>query len=341
MIYKIKKDKCYKITGSLVLNNRYSKVEGNSFSSGYAQTTLGNDYANPTGYDEITFVHNEYSRWKINDYWTEFAFRYYYKEYAIGTLTSNTIMDLNVSSFSTKVTYDGGTKTARNYSSPETPIPNASNYISYDPSSGFNLSKTLENMKKLFGNCSVQYNDISLYSVTPVIKVVYKIELLAGQSSSSNNVPTPSSVWGTVEMDQEIQYTVLSTNLYQSSSNFESGENSSLETYSLSDNTLFDIDSKRNNTVLIEEVANTILKNYKKGKQVVKIECPVMSLQTINDSISNNHIFETGQYFYILDELDNSLFYYKLTNVPKLFELISAQYLQESWNLVLKEVAKN
>lgn len=340
MIYKIKKDDCYKISGSLVLNNRYTKVTGKSFSSGYMQKTLGNEYVNTTAEDETYFVHDNTATWKVGNYWTQFAFKYYYKQYDLGTLTSSTIMDLNSSSFSTKITYDGGLKEAINSTKPSTPGP--SSYIKYDYTSspGLQLDATLNACKSLLGNCSVQYNDLTLYSVSPILKVVYKIELMWGMSSDKNNIPVPDQIAGTVKMDTEVQYNIVSTNLYQTSNEFGLGVDDFVQTFRLSNNVLFDIDSKQNNDLLIEAVANTILNNYKKGKQVVKITCPMLDIQDVDGNKYINHLFEQGQYFYILDEIGTSLFNYKLTNVPKIFEIISAEYVHEVWNLILKEVAR-
>ena len=144
MIFTIKKDDCYKISGTLILNNKYTKIEGKTYSSGYTQKTLGNDYAQPTSEVESSFVHNEYSSWTIGKYYTKFALRYYIKEYDLGSLTSSTIMDLNVSSFSTKVTYDGGTKDARVFTNPQLPMPTGNNPIAWSPTSGFDLDDSNE-----------------------------------------------------------------------------------------------------------------------------------------------------------------------------------------------------
>lgn len=345
MIYNINKDDCYKISGSLVLNNKYVKVEGNTFSSGYVQKTLGNEYANPTsdedgvGYDFS--AQYDLGRYKVGDYWTRFGLRFYYKTYEIRELTSDTILDVNVSAFNTKVTSEKNTVTA-NVGPVPTGVGNGRyvEYITYGSNGGYQHEATVNNVKKYLGCASVEYSNITLYSVKPIIRVVYKIELMMGQSSDRNNVPNPRTVIDTVSMGTEIQYSVLCTSLYQTSNEFNLGVDSPIETYKLANNVLFDIASKRDEMPLIEAVATTILNNHAKGKQIVKIQCPTLDIKDADGNISSEHLFEPGQYFYILDEVGDSLFKYKLTNIPKIFEIISAEYVQENWNLVLKEVAK-
>jgi hypothetical protein len=54
--------------------------------------------------------------------------------------------------------------------------------------------------------------------------------------------------------------------------------------------------------------------------------------------MSYNHLFEVGQYVQLYDGT-NPLIYYKLSNQVKTFEIIECEYIDEQWNLVLKEVA--
>ena len=344
MIYKLSKDKCYSINGKLILNNRYTKVEGNVFDSQYAQNNLASDTATlnseslgETVTDSKTYAFQgpmliTYYKWQ---------YRIYYKSVNLGVLSSTEIMDKNISSFITRVTPSGDSSAQRIASygvgMPAITINFPTGTIHSDG------REFIAKAKEYLGICNVYYSGITSFTVTPTIYVISKIEIYYSNNSAASN-PT-WNLNGTVAINDDVNYQVFSTNFMQESSNFSYGEDNSLLTYKLSDNELFDANAEYvENSVssaLIVKVAQTILSNYKKGKQVVTIECPTLNLANIDGKIDNNHIFEIGECFYIEDEIGNSLFYYKLTNIPKIFELISAEYIKETWTLILKEVARN
>ena len=180
------------------------------------------------------------------------------------------------------------------------------------------------------------------YTVTPTIWYISQVQIrfsyaLPGAGSGDTEAATMVQI-------ENLYYTVSSTNFFQESASYAYGENNSVLTYKLPNNELFDLESYyvegENQKPIITEASQRILDNYKKGKQVVSITCPTLDIEDTDGNVYYKHLFEPGQYCYVLDEVDISLFNYKLTNIPKIFEIISAEYVQEIWNLVLKEVAK-
>lgn len=342
MIYKLSKDNCYSINGKLILNNRYTKIEGNVFDSQYVQNNLASDTAtlsSETLGETITDTKVYAFQGPMIITYYRWRYKIYYKSVNLGVLSSTEIMDKNISSFITRITPSGDSSVQRTavygVGMPAITVNFPTGTIHSDG------REFIDKAKEYLGICNVYYSGITSFTVTPTIYVISKIEIYY-----TNNTAASNPVWhlnGTVTINDDINYQVFSTNFMQESSNFSYGEDNSLLTYKLPDNELFDANAAyvENSTSLglIIKVAQTILNNYKKGKQVITIECPTLNLVNIEGDIDNQHIFEVGECFYIEDEIGNSLFYYKLTNIPKIFELISAEYVKETWTLTLKEVA--
>ena len=349
MIYKLKKSDCYNISGKLILNNKYSKVEGDQYNSYYVKRQLysGNEYVdlgvNTIGgkADDSKYYHPSKT---INIY--RFHYRFYYRKLECKELVSTDLMNTDLSSFSTTVSGSNiEEKTAllgSGMPSITPSFPSLSDLTIYTTNTFMEkaLARLGGHAKKWLGKCLVSYSNITSYTVTPTIWYVSQIQIRYGYLPSES---ADTNLAATISIDN-FNYTVNSTNFFQESSNYEYGENNSLTTYKLPDNELFDIESyfidANEKKSLISVVSKRILDNYKKGKQVVNIECPTLDVEDTDGNMHTKHLFEPGQYFYILDEVGSSLFNYKLTNIPKIFEIISAEYVQESWNLVLKEVAK-
>lgn len=350
-IFKLSKDKCYSINGKLILNNRYTKIEGDVWDTGYVQNllkadsavladqTLGKETTDPNKY-----VYTDGPQIGATTYYYKYGYKFYFKKKSLGQLSSTEIMDKNINSFETIISSTGDanvTKTA----SYGTGMPDIS--VNY-PSGTVSIQKYLDNAKKWLGLCKVYYENITSFTVTPTIYVLNKVEVWYSRTSAilvhPGGIP-PDTLGGSVSINDTINYQVSSTNFFQESADFSYGEDNSLLTYKIPNNELFNIDASYDedsiSTGLMVKVADRILKNYKRGKQVVTIECPTLNLTDTDGNVDNHHIFEVGEYFYIEDEVGNSLFYYKLTNIPKIFELISAEYVKETWTLILKEVAIN
>lgn len=363
MIFKLKKDECYSIDGKLILNNRYTKVEGDIYNSAYVQNSLGNASGTLTN-EQAGVISTSGNGGAQTDKWTGpinareyyyryYSFRTYYKTLDLGTLTTTELMDINMNSFVTKITTSGDASNSMTATfgegAPDVKI------LTYPPMSWTNISqvdaKALSDAKKYLGTCNVNYKNITYFSVNPVLYVITKIEvwyadLLWSEYPSIADKQDPSLYthkYGQVTINDDINYQVLSTIFLQESVNFSQGTDNSMLTAKLKNNELFNYAAKfeedGNSSGLMLTVANRILQNYRRGKQVVTIECPTLNIEDMDGNVHTNHLFEAGQYFYILDEVDNSLFYYKLTNIPKIFELVSAEYSKEKWTIILKEVA--
>lgn len=352
MIYKLSKDKCYSINGKLILNNRYTKIEGDVWDSGYVKNLLKADSAiladetfGKETVDPNKYIYTDGPQIGAQQHYLRYGYKFYYKKKNLGQLSSTEIMDKNINSFETIITSTGGD------GQPKTAVygvglPDFS--VDYPKgSSNISINGYLNNAKKWLGLCKVSYENISSFAVTPTIYVLSKIEVWYSDTTAILIYPSgilpPNTLGGSISIDDTVNYQVSSTNFFQESADFSYGQDNSLLTYKIPTNELFNIDAtyeeNSNTTGLMVKVAETILNNYKKGKQVVTIECPTLNLTNIDGEIDNKHIFEVGEYFYIEDEIGNSLFYYKLTNIPKIFELISAEYVKETWTLILKEVA--
>lgn len=353
MINKLSKDKCYSINGKLILNNRYTKIEGDVWDSGYVKnllksgsTTLADETFGKETIDPRKFSYTSGPQIGAQHYAIKYGYKFYYKKKNLGQLSSTEIMDKNINSFETLVTSTGGDnkqKTAvYGIGLPDFSV----DYPSTPLVGGISKDDYLNHAKKWLGLCKVYYENISSFTVTPTIYVLSKIEVWYSQTAGyPNPVPNPNKLGGSISINDSVNYQVSSTNFFQESADFSYGEDNSLLTYKIPNNELFNIDASYDedsiSTGLMVKVADRILKNYKRGKQVVTIECPTLNLTDTDGNVDNHHIFEVGEYFYIEDEVGNSLFYYKLTNIPKIFELISAEYVKETWTLILKEVAIN
>ena len=363
MIYKINKDKCYSIEGKLILNNRYTKVEGDVYNSSYVQNTLGSDTVQLT--NEQAGVISTPGNGGVNTgewtgpinareyYYRYYSFRTFYKTVDLGTLTTTELMDRDLSSFVTTITTKGDTvnsKTATyGIGAPQVSIRVNPPYTESNMAAV--NEKVTNDCKEYLGTCNVNYNNITYFSVNPILYVITKIEvyyadLLFSEYPTIEDKQDPSLYTkkaGEVSIDDEIDYTVLATIFTQESTSFSQGQDNSLLTFKLKDNELFNYaatyEEEEDSKGLMLTVADRILNNYIKGKQVVTIECPTLTVIDTEGIAYNNFIFEPGQYFYIEDEVENSLFYYKLTNTPKLFEIISADYSKEMWTIMFKEVA--
>lgn len=354
MIYKLSKDNCYSINGKLILNNRYTKIEGDVWDTGYVEnllktdsTTLADETFGKDATDPRKFSYTDGPHIGALQHYVRYGYKFYYKKKNLGQLSSTEIMDKNINSFETIITSTGGDnepKTAVygiglpdfSVDYPDTPI-----------IGGISTNDYLEHAKKWLGLCKVYYENISSFTVTPTIYVLSKVEVWYSDTTAiliyPQGIVPPDTLGGSVNIDDTVNYQVSSTNFFQESADFSYGEDNSLLTYKIPNNELFNIDAtyEENSVItgLMVKVAETILNNYKRGKQVVTVECPTLDIVNTDGEIDNQHIFEVGEYFYIENEVGNSLFYYKLTNIPKIFELISAEYVKETWTLTLKEVA--
>lgn len=352
MIYKLNKSDCYNISGKLILNNKYSKVEGDQYNSYYVKKELYSGNEGTFSAHTIGGRATDTKEYRPNQglviYNYKFQYVFYYRKLEAGQLVSTELMDTNLTSFSTSLQGSNASKKTAQLGSGMPAItasfPSLSDLTIYNANTFFDkaVARLSDHALQWLGTCVVSYSDITSFTVTPTIWYISQIQIrfsydTPGFGDGSDDDAAMVQLSG-------LTYTVNSTNFFQESASYSYGEDNSILTYKLPDNELFDIDSyfieSEENKPIITKVSERILNNYKKGKQVLNIECPTLDIEDTNGTIYAEHLFEPGQYFYILDEVGSSLFNYKLTNIPKVFEIISAEYVQEGWNLVLKEVAK-
>lgn len=349
MIFYLNKKDAYEIRGKLIANNKLTQIEGDLFNTYYASKPLaeGTVTTSNDGSQLLQEVQERFHWWQnvVLAYTMNIKLRAYYRTIDLGQFTSDEIIDTNINSFLMNVSYDNnGTQTESVPISSEPPgiILGFKGVEQTSDDYGADLLNAYSDyVKKFLGLSTVWYSNITNKSVNVTLHYIHKVEVWFGkiQDNFDRADPSPDTLKSATTISS-IDYSLYSSNFNQESSPYSYGDYKLGYIYKLPTNELFDSNSTYNGDLLIEAVSKRLLQNYKNGKQVVQVTYPLTSIETEEGDFQHNFVFQPGMFFIIKDELGTSLFNYKQTNIPKIFELISAEYNREIWYLTLKEVTK-
>lgn len=353
MIVKIDLSQIYDMNSKLILGNKYKRVEGKLYETGYSPVTIatgsmGNEVFSSGSKDSPDGRIFSYMRPSIGGGY-DFAsyglrIRYEVIRCEVYHSTSDPVMETKTSDFFTDLSYSG---TKKRLTHSISPIPDmfwlkpeliigtgsASNYASA--------------AKSLLGNGAMTVVSADYYSAVIDVGVITSVEVWSNSKWSLDPYleslnPFSGSKEATYSLSN-YTFNVLNNTFYKDSNPYTYGDTDKKYTYKYYDNILITENSKVTNNdseiSLIEYLYNKITVNYKNGKQVVNLSISEGNYKLDDDSISYNHLFELGQYIQLYDGL-TPLIYYKLTNIVKTFEIIECEYRDESWNLIVKEVSK-
>lgn len=361
MIIKIDASKIYSMDGKLILGNKYKRVEGNLFETGFNAVTIatgskGNNTQYQTYYDSPDGrVFYEWSpgggigqpdRY-TNSSW---GLRIFYEviRCEVAHSTSDPVMETNTSDFYMDITVDGN-KTRVTHT--PSPIPSMLWTRPSSPASGLGTAALyVPAAESLIGKAAMTVVSADYYNAVVDVGVITKVEIWQNIKLSQGGHLTyysPFESSGEVEQTAEVSsynFNIFNNTFFTDSNPYELGDADKKYTYKYADNLLITENSiyninEENSLSLIQRLFGKILENYDNGKQVVTLSISEGDYIDKNGNKLAGHIFEVGQYVELYDDT-TPLIYYKLSNICKLFEIMECEYINEQWNLVLKEVAK-
>ena len=358
MILKIDLGQTYNMDSKLILGNKYKRVEGNLYEAGFAAVTIatgskGNDVYSTNYIDSsdgrIFYDYQPSGAIGQPDRFTHshWGLRIYYETVRceVAHSTSDPVMETNTSDFYADITIN---KVKTRVTHTPEPIPNTSWVRPSAPWQAIGSADMYTSAaNSLLGRAAMTVVSADYYNAVVDVSVIVRVEIWNNlQTTTSSSIgslnPFGGSNKGTVNLSG-YSFNVFNNTFFTDSNPYELGEAEKKYTYKYADNLLISEHSTFTNAdgsviQLIEKLYNNIIINYQNGKQIVHLSVSEGDYKLIDDTISTNHLFEVGQYVQLYNGT-TPLIYYKLSNIVKIFEIVECEYIQEQWNLVLKEVA--
>lgn len=361
MLIKIDLSQIYSMDGKVILGNKYRRAEGNLFETGYTAVTVATGAKGSTVYQTSDIESPDYRRFyklvsmgsvgRPETYSTStWGLKIFYDTIrcVIQHSTSDPVMETNTSDFYTdiKTTSTNERLTHSAYAIPPTNWTRPSGPVS-GGSTG-TASMYNDAVASLLGNAAMSVVEADYYNAIVDVSVITKVEVWENNKDSTGG---PLSYFdpfdgGSVKSTHNLQtysFSVFNNTFIVDSNPYELGSQEKKYVYKYPDNWLITEMSTytKDGTAkpLIENLFQNIISNYRNGKQVVNLSISEGDYKDADNNNLSNHIFEVGQYIKLYDDM-TPLIYYKLSNECKIFEITECEYIDEHWNLVVKEVAK-
>ena len=363
MIIKIDLSQIYSMNGKVILGNKYRRAEGNLFETGYSAVTIatgskGNNVFS-SGSEEtvdrrVFYQYEGGSGIGSADRYSNatWGLKIFYEiiRCEVAHSTSDPVMETKTSDFYVNIVAD---TTKNRITHLPSPIPSMYWELPDAPAAGTGSAAMYSSAaKSLLGKAAMTVVSADYYNAVVDVGVITKVEVWQNyQLSEGGHLtyydPFTGHGGGSVKATHQLSsytFSVFNNTFMVESNPYEFGATEKKYVYKYPDNWLITekstyTDNNGRLKALIENLFENIISNYRNGKQVVKLAVSEGSYKDTNNNKLTNHIFEVGQYIKLYDDT-TPIIYYKLSNVCKVFEITECEYLNEQWNLILKEVAQ-
>lgn len=351
MIVKIDLSQIYDMNSKLILPNKYRRVEGNLFEVGYSLVTVDTgsggsgtttsstsadgrvfSKAGPSSIGRYPYMNDSWGL-KIFTETTTIEIAHSTSDPVMQTKTSDFFMDLTANGKKVRYTHTPTGWPSTSWDRPARPVNSVGSASMYKSAA-----------ESLLGNAGMTVLSADYYNAKIRIEVITKVEVWDKVVETEGGPASYYSPFdgGTVQATYNLSfynYSILNNTFYNDSNPYVKGATDKKYNYKYPDNMLITEQSKFDELSLIEKLFDTVIANYFNGKQVIKLSVAMDDYVDDKGNKLENHIFELGQYVQLYND-NTPLVYYKLTNICKTLEIVGVEFVNEQWNLVLREVAK-